>query len=126
MGVRRDIDLIAWQLAESFKRQVYELVLASGRAGGDLRYRGQLLEAARSVPANLSEGFLRCSAGEFSRFCGYALGSLAEAERRLHDGIHLGHLDAAECQHAFRLARRSAMAILRLKQSQDRYRRRRR
>ena len=50
-GVRRYQDLIAWQMAEEFKREVFRIVLASPRACADLRYKDQLFGAAQSVSA---------------------------------------------------------------------------
>ncbi len=121
MVVRRYEDLITWQLGEAFKLEVVRLVLKSAEARADLRFKSQILDAARSVPANITEGFLRCSAGDFARFLDYALGSLGEAEQRLHDGIQLGYFSEEDCLEAFRLARRCLTAAVRLKQSQLRY-----
>jgi four helix bundle protein len=120
MGVRRYQDLFAWQTAEGFKLEVYRVVMGSPPARADLRYRSQILDAASSVVSNIIEGFLRCSPGDFARFLDYALASLGEAERRLHDGVQLGYFPASECAEAFRFARRCATACVRLKQSQKR------
>ena len=59
MGVRRYQDLIAWQMAEAFKSEVFRIVLASPRACADLRYKDQLFAAAASASANIAEGFVR-------------------------------------------------------------------
>jgi four helix bundle protein len=120
MGVRRYQDLFAWQAAEGFKREVYRIVMGSPPARADSKYRWQILDAASSVVSNITEGFLRCSPGDFARFLGYALASLGEAERRLYDGIQLGYFPASECVEALRFARRCATACVRLKQSQKR------
>ena len=121
MVVRRYQDLIAWQLAERFKLEVYGLVLGSAGAQRDLRFTSQILEAARGVPSDITEGFLRCSPGDFARFLDYAIASLGEAEQRLNDGIQLKYFAAEACAEAFRLARRCLTASVRLKQSQKRY-----
>jgi four helix bundle protein len=118
MGARRYQDLIAWQMGEAFKQEVFRLVLGSRRASTDLRYRDQLLAAAQSLTANIAEGFLRNSPAEFRRFLGIGLGSLGEAEGRLRDGIGLGYFAASDCQEAFRFGRRCAMACVRLKAAQ--------
>jgi len=97
------------------------MVLASAGAGRDLRLRTQLLEAARSVPANIAEGFRRKSPGDFARFLDYSLASLAEAEERLGDGLLLGYFTARDHAAAFVLAKRTLTATIRLKQSQVRY-----
>ena len=85
MAVRHYKDLVAWQLAESFKDEAFKIVLASREACQDLRYRGQVLESASAISKDIAEGFLRFSPATFIRFLDYAAGSLVEAERRLHD-----------------------------------------
>ena len=119
MVVYRYQDLIAWQMAESFKEEVFRLVRASSEASKDLRFRGQLLDAAQSVSSNIAEGFLRKAPGEFRRFLSIALGSLCEAEIRLRDGILLGYFTADSCAPAFRFAKRCATASVRLRKTQE-------
>jgi len=123
MVARRYQDLIAWQLAEAFKGEVFRLVNQSKQTL-DLRYRSQLLDAASSVAANIVEGFLRYSPGDFARYLAISLGSLGEAEIRLRDGIRLGSFSEADCSLAFQFGRRCAVATLRLKLSQRRIRER--
>ena len=120
-GVRRFQDLHAWQLAEAFSDQVTKLLKESPAAWRDLRFRGQLVDAAGAVPADICEGFLRFSPAHFCLFLDYGLASLGEAERHLHRGIRLGYFEAARCESAFRLAKRCLTACVRLKQSQQRY-----
>jgi four helix bundle protein len=119
MGARHYKELIAWQLAEQFKTEVFALVRASQRASDDRAYAQQLTGAASSVTHNIAEGFLRFGGGEFRRFLDYALGSLGEAEGRLADGIQLGYFDAVACETAFRFAKRCLVATVRLKRSQQ-------
>ena len=119
-GVRSYRDLIAWQLADAFKNQVFGLVTASARAADNRRYRDQLLDAAGAVSKDIAEGFLRNSRRDFSRFLDYALGSLGEAEERLADGVSLGYFEQEHCRAAFRYAKRCMVATIRLKQSQRR------
>jgi four helix bundle protein len=121
MAVRRYQDLIAWQTADAFKSCVFQIVMRSAEARNDHRFRSQILESARSVPANIAEGFRRFSPREFARFLDYSLGSLAEAECRLADGTELGYFSAVECEEAFKLARRCLTASVRLKRSQQRF-----
>ena len=118
MVVKRYRDLIAWQMGDAFKKEVFRLVQASEQATKDFRFRSQLLEAARSVPANIAEGFLRFSPGDFGRFLSISLGSLGEAESRLKDGIQLGYFQESKCAAAFNFGKRCAVATVRLKQSQ--------
>jgi four helix bundle protein len=122
MGVHRYRDLIAWQLAEEFKREVLTIVNGSSLAKEDLRFRSQLLECSRAVSKDIAEGFLRFSPGYFISFLDYALGSLGEAERRLIDGVELKYFSELECQEARRFAKRCMVATIRLKQSQVRRR----
>jgi four helix bundle protein len=121
MVVRRYQDFIAWQLGEQLKLDIFRIVLGSRKAKADLRFMSQILEAARSVPGNIAEGFLRCSPGDFARFLDYSIASIGEAERRLHDGAQLNYFAIEECADAFKLARRCLTACVRLKQSQIRY-----
>jgi four helix bundle protein len=120
MIVRRYQDLIAWQVAEGFKREVFRIV-QQAKQPLDVRYRSQLLDAASSVTANIVEGFLRYSPAEFARYSAISLGSLGEAEIRLRDGIRLNYFDESDCALAFRYARRCAVATVRLKRSQRRF-----
>ena len=118
MGARHYKELIAWQLAEQFKNEVFAVLQANTRASGDRPYSQQLRNAATSVTSNIAGGFLRFAPGEFRRFLDYALGSLGEAEGRLADGIQLGYFDPVSCEKAFRFAKRCLVATVRLKQSQ--------
>ena len=118
MAVSHYRDLIAWQLAQEFKEDIVRLVKSSPAASANLRYRDQLLDAAMSVTANLTEGFLRYSPGDFRRFIGYSIASLGEAEVRLKDGILLGDFNESDCARAFTLAKRCLTPCVRLRQSQ--------
>ena len=118
MVARRYQDLIAWEMAEEFKREVFRIVLASPQACADRRYKDQLFSAAQSVSANIAEGFVRRSPGDFRRFLRISLGSLAEAEVRLRDGIAMSYFKDSDCELAFRFGRRCAVASTRLAKSQ--------
>ena len=120
-GVRRYKDFDAWQLAEAFKKEVFRLVRHSPGASRNFKYRDQLREAAGGISKHVAEGYLRCSPLDFAHFLDYALGSLAEAEERLGDGVDLGYFAEPACREAFRFAKRCTVATVRLKQSQLRY-----
>ena len=121
MAVKRYQELIAWQLAEAFKTEVIRLAQVSPGVRSNLRFRNQLVEAARSVPANIVEGFLRYAPRDFARFLSVAAGSIGETESHLRDGIQLEYFTADDCAPAFKLARRCLTATIRLKKSQQRF-----
>ena len=87
MGVSRLEDLIAWQLANAFKLEIYRLLDDSPPASSDVRFRDQLRASAVSVGVNIGEGFYRFGAREFRRYLTIALASLGEATLWLQDGI---------------------------------------
>jgi four helix bundle protein len=120
MVVRRYQEFHAWQLSEAFSAEVYRLVLTSKDAREDRKYYSQILNAADGIGSNIAEGFLRFCPGDFSQFLGYAVASLAEAERRLINGVSRGYFTATDCAQALRFAKRATVAIVRLKKSQRR------
>ena len=109
--------LITFQLAVEFKLEVYGVIESSAKAEHDLRYKSQLFEAASGIESNLDEGFSRNVPGEFDQFIRYALGSLAEARRRLKDGVHRKYFTEERCQEALGLAQRCADATRKLRSS---------
>jgi four helix bundle protein len=121
MAARRYRELFAWQLADEFKKKVADIVRASPEASRDFRYRSQLLESSRAAAKDIAEGFMRRSALQFAGFLDYAVGSLAEAEERLIDGIQLDYFRLPECREALVLAKRCTKASIKLKESQIRY-----
>ena len=121
MIARRYEELFAWQLGDKFKQEVFRIVQSSPEAERNFKYRDQILEAASGVPKDIAEGFVRKSPGYMVQFLDFALGSLAEAQERLKDGIQLSYFPASDCSLAFRYAMRCQQASLRLKQSQLRY-----
>ena len=114
-------DLIAWQLADAFKREIFRLVKNSSPASRNLRYHDQIVNAASDVGKDIVEGFGRKAPLEFAKFLDYAVASLAEAEGRLTDGIQLSYFDENDCALAFRFAKRCFKASVELKKSQIRY-----
>jgi four helix bundle protein len=112
MGVRLLEELDAYQLAQEFKREVYRLIEDSPTAKRDFRFRDQLRDSASGVPRNIGEGFRRFGAPEIAQFLNIALGSLAESEVNLTDGIDRRHFTEAACAPAFLLAKRCGKATL--------------
>ena len=117
VGVRRAEELIAWQLANAWKLEVYRLIGHSRGASADLRFRDQLRDSASSVGMNIAEGFYRYGAADMARFLSIALASLGESALWLRDGIDREYFDEASCREAFVLAKRCRVATLRLRAS---------
>ena len=126
MAVKSYRELIAWQLADLFKKAIFELLAGSAPARADLRFASQLREAGRGPAKHITEGFVRFSPRTFEVYLGYALSSIAEAEEHLQDGVELFYFTSTNCQSAFQLARRCTSATSRLKKSQRRFQPRRR
>jgi four helix bundle protein len=72
--------LIVWQRA----MQLFELVwtIVSMESKIDFKLRSQIVDAAQSVSANISESYRRRFVTEYIQFLYYALGSLAETMTR--------------------------------------------
>ncbi|HUF46413.1 MAG TPA: four helix bundle protein, partial [Vicinamibacterales bacterium] len=103
MGVTRVEELVAFQWAGEFKRELYRLIAESPAARRDFRYRDQLTAAVSGVEANIAEGFARFRPRECQAFFRYAIGSLAESRVRLKDGVDRGYFPDVEFDRADRL-----------------------
>jgi hypothetical protein len=90
-GFSRYEDIVAWQLADELKREVFALT-ATGQAARDFKFR----------PA------------EFARFLEFARGSLTETHNSLRDGRDRGYFSAADCDRLSLVAGRAAKATTRL------------
>jgi four helix bundle protein len=106
MGVKLLKELVAYQLAQAFKREVYRLIDKSEGASRDFRFKDQLRDSASGIARNIAEGFRRFGAAEVAHFVNIALGSLAESKVNLIDGIDRRYFTKAGCAHAFHLAKR--------------------
>ncbi len=84
--VERFEDLIAWQKARELRKQIR---IATGRKGigRDSALAHQMKRSARSIMANIAEGFDKHSRPEFHRFLGIAKGSCAELRSDLYAAI---------------------------------------
>jgi len=116
MGVSRLEELVARQMADAFKLEVYRLLREYPDERADLAFRDQLRGSASSVSMNIGEGFYRYRAREFARFLSIALASLGESTLWLRDGIDRGHFPSTACDDAFVMAKRCRVATLRLRQ----------
>jgi four helix bundle protein len=104
MGFKTLGEIKAYSAARALKLEIYRLVKAHPAAFNDLRYRGQIFEAAASVEMNIAEGFRRFSAGEFARFLRISRASLEETTGWLQDGIDRDYFTPAACEQARELA----------------------
>jgi four helix bundle protein len=110
-------ELIAYQQAVAFKREVYAIVQGHARAERDFRYRDQLFDAALGVDSNIAEGWRRFGHPDMIRFLRYALGSLEEARVRLVDGVDRGYFTSAACNKALSHAKRCSRSTSRFIES---------
>jgi len=95
--------LLIWQRAIDLSLRVRELVRQFPREER-FRLEDQLCRAARSIPANISEGFGRFTKPEFRKYLGYALGEAAEVDTHLEIAIRSAfchEADARGCQQAY-------------------------
>jgi four helix bundle protein len=112
-------DLVAWQLANQIKDGVFQL-LARTPAGRDLRFAGQVSEAASSVASNIAEGFYRYNPAEFSNFLRYARASIAELLTRLPDGVQRGYYAQSDIDSLLTQLSREAAVVGGLRDSMRR------
>ena len=80
----------------------------------DFKLTNQLRNAARSVTANIAEGF-PCSHVEFARFLQISYRSLEEIEDRLIEVVDDKLVTPAEATKAFNLKKRTSIAVSRLR-----------
>lgn len=84
--------MIVWQLASEFSSEIYRLV---GRFPRDERYSlsDDLLRAARSIPANIAEGWGRMFPKEKISFYNIANGSAEECLNHIIEARNVGYID---------------------------------
>ena len=90
MIARRYQDLIAWQLADELKREVYALVDTT-TAATDFEFRDQIKESASAAPTNISEGFGYYEHPQFAKHVRIARSELNETHNHLGDGVARRH-----------------------------------
>lgn len=90
--LRSFTDLTVWQLASEFSKEMAQLVKTFPRYE---RYSlaDDLLRAARSVPANISEGWGRAFPKEKVSFYNIANGSAEECANHLIEAHNNGYID---------------------------------
>jgi four helix bundle protein len=103
-------ELVAWQLAFELKSRIV-ILLQSGPASKNFKFRDQMADSARSIPANIAEGFGRFNPAEIARFVDIARGSLDETENHLRDGVDSKYFAAEDVGPLIRLVARCRIAL---------------
>jgi len=114
MGASHVGELVCYQLAIEFRAQCIALTAHEGFKG-DRRFCNDLSAAARSVAANIVDGFRRRSHREFARFLEIALSSITEAEVHLKEALIRGYVSTREEAECRQLAKRTTVATSRLR-----------
>ena len=86
-------EMVVWQLAFEIQKAAMSL-LKTVPASKDFKFRDQLADSARSVPANIAEGFGRFKPAEIMQFIDYARASLDETESHLRIGVASSYFPA--------------------------------
>jgi four helix bundle protein len=108
-GFSRYEDIVAWQLADELKREVFART-ATGPPARDFKFRDQIRDSSASAARNIAEGFGRFRVAEFARFLEFARGSPTETHNSLRDGRDRGYFSDTDCDRLSRLAGRAAKA----------------
>ncbi len=106
-------DLVVWQLASEVAARALE-ISATNAIRREFKFCSQLESAARSVPANVAEGFARFKPKDFARFLRYARGSAAELEVYLDEAVARHWIDDSEAAPIRLLIRRFSACSARL------------
>ena len=109
-GAKHFRELVCWQLAYELKTKLFRLS-ATSAVKADLKFYGQLRDAARSAPRNIAEGFGRRTHSDFARFLDIARGSLDECQNHLQDALDEGYVDEADYQELVTLTKGTCGAV---------------
>jgi four helix bundle protein len=110
-GFRSFKEIGAWKRAYELKAQVLAICRRSSFQR-DERLRGQLLDAARSGPRNIAEGFARWHHREFARFTRIAKASEVELLNHFIEARDSGHITEDERLALNAVARRAIKAAV--------------
>jgi len=113
-GARHFTDLIAWQLADQLRIEVFALT-ARREFVRDARRHSQTEDAVNSICRNIAEGFGCRSHAEFARFLDIANRSLNELLDSLRAAQLKRYLEASDLRNVKALATRLYPAIGRLR-----------
>jgi len=90
--IRTFEDLIVWQKAIEFVKEVY-LITNQGDLKRDFGLRDQMRRAAVSIPTNIAEGFERNSRKEYLLFLNIAKGSAGETRSLFRVALEVGYFN---------------------------------
>ena len=105
-------DLIAWQLSEALKEEVFRLT-ERDPVWHDKKFCEQIQESARSAPANIAEGFGRYDPKPNAYHVSIAKASLEETRNHIYDGFKRNHFDVEERDNLLNLNKRALVATRR-------------
>ncbi len=105
-------ELIAWQLAERLKEEIFRLIDRE-IVQRDRDFCEQIRKSARSAPANIAEGFGWFEPKPNARHVSIAKASLEETRNHAIDGFKRQYFSEAEHQALQKLARRALIATTR-------------
>lgn len=97
MSVKRFEDLIAWQKARVFTREIYR-VTQTPPFSLDRGLSSQIQRASVSIMSNIAEGFDRNSPADFHRFLVMAKASCAEVRCQLYIALDIDYVSQTEFQ----------------------------
>lgn len=106
--IRMFEDLVVWQKAIDFVKQVY-LITDEGGLRRDFGLKDQLRRAAVSIPTNIAEGFERASRKEYLLFLNIAKGSAGEVRSLCRVSFDVAYLS----QSTYDKLREAALVISR-------------
>jgi four helix bundle protein len=115
MGWHRFEEIGAWQRAYELSRMVAN-VCTRASLKRDNKLREQMLNAARSGPRNIAEGFARWKHGDFAKFTRIAKASEVEMLNHFKEAAECNHISRAEqgrLEHAARKAIKAANGLIR-------------
>ena len=115
MGWFRHDEIGAWQRADELCTMVRDICRRSSFNRDD-RLRGQLLDAGRSGPRNIAEGFGRWKHGDFAKFVRIAKASEVELLNHFNEALQSRHITKEErdkLDHAAKKAIKAANGLIR-------------
>jgi four helix bundle protein len=105
-GARTFEELDAWGLSVELQERIFKAT-HTGAAAGDLGFREQVRDSARSAPRNIAEGFGAYEPREFGRFVRIARRSLMETRHLVMEGRTRGYFDEPTAKDLLALCHRA-------------------